>query len=282
MKRLGVVFVFSFGMVALFGIACGDDGDGTAEMDPGLLGYWIECDDRGFISGDADGYAWGVVFYGNGDIIRVRWDGATVVEDANGPFDRVKYAIDGQYATREGGLGTYALTAVTLNTGKTFPLLSTIENGQTTYYLMVVKLDGSSSEMDPLWDCSQEDHQAYLADAQANGDSLGPIRDGCYPTTLDGTVTFESDFADPEIPSIQVTFSGGEMTALNGVACEAVFPDQAPTFSDCRVELMCGCCRVYFETQDYNSAYNIDFPLSGSMDACEAFAFSGDFTHSME
>lgn len=281
MKRLLVLFGLSVGLMALILVACGDDGGGPVEMEPGIAGYWIECDDRGQITGDADGYAWGVVFKENGDMIRVRWDGSTVVEDENGPFDRLKYAIDGQFATREGSLGTYALTAVTLGTGKTFPLLSKTESGQTDHLLMVAKLDGSSPEMDPLWDCSQEDHQAYLDDARQDDDNLGPIRDGCYPVPLDGTLTFESDFADPDIPTISVTFAGGEMTALNGVVCEAVFPDQAPTFSDCRIELMCGCCRLKFEAQDYNSYYKIDFPLSGSMDACEAFSFSGDFTYPM-
>jgi hypothetical protein len=281
MCRTSLLSILMSSALVLTFVACGDDGGGSVEMEPGLLGYWIESDDRGLITGDGDGYAWGVVFKDNGDMIRIRWDGAVVVEDANGPFDRLKYAIDGQYATREGGLGTYTLTAVTLGTGKTFPLMSTVEAGQTSYFLMVANLDGSSPEMDPLWDCSQEDHQTYLTDAQGYDDNLGPIRDGCYPVMLDGTLSFESDFADPDIPTIQVTFSGGKMTALNGVACEEVFPDQARTFSDCEIELMCGCCRLYFEAQDYNSYYQIDFPLSGSMDACEAFAFSGDFTYPM-
>ncbi|MBN2493831.1 MAG: hypothetical protein JXR96_04500 [Deltaproteobacteria bacterium] len=280
MKRSSTFLLMLPFTLTVIWAACG--GDKAANMDDRIPGYWIECESDGVIPFDGDGYAWGVVFHENGDMIRVRLTGNswTITEDANGPFDKVVSAVDGQFTTREGMSGTFAISAVTTSQGSTYPFMSMDDGSQTQYYIKVMNLDGSSPEVDPLWDCSQEDHEATIEDAQENhGDNQGPIPDGCYPTGLVDTLTFESHFSEPRVPTISASFEGGELVAINGVDCDPVFPGQASTLEDCELMFVCGCCRLTFGYYDYDFRYSIEFARSGSDPACDDFWFSDRYDY---
>ncbi|MBN2496446.1 MAG: hypothetical protein JXR96_17765 [Deltaproteobacteria bacterium] len=139
-KMTSGVMCILFTIAALSVSSCG----GGADIDPALLGYWIESDSDGGLYIDGDGYGWGVEIARNGNltVARLDWDAGVINTEATGPFAKVLTARGGVLEVEEEGevvQGSYTLSSVTSTTGDTHPFL-TVDLGGTDYYVKVAEL----------------------------------------------------------------------------------------------------------------------------------------------
>ena len=142
-RKTSMVLVALMASATLGLFACGDSD--SVDLEPAILGYWIECDSQGSVYIDNDGYGWGFEVKRNGEVTTARldYDTFTIVTDANGPFAKLWEAQNGiwdmEFYGEGRSEGTYSIS--TIQSGEAvLPFLAVDEGGGMAYYVKLADL----------------------------------------------------------------------------------------------------------------------------------------------